>query len=212
MRHMKAGRTFNRDTNARKALFIGLAKSLIEKGECFKDGTLHLFSNSAFSVGDLEVQPFDVSHDAVAPVGFVVKVFGSSSEVGFVTDLGVVTESVKRHLENVKMVFIESNYDEDMLAGGKYPFLLKKRIASNKGHLSNVQSLELARYLYDNGTKCFVLSHISENNNTYELAFSNYVDYFEQNNIKLNEDVYVRVSFQGKRGNNFNLKEEYDGK
>ena len=98
-----------------------------------------------------------------------------------------------------------------MLAGGKYPFLLKKRIASNKGHLSNVQSLELAKFLYDTGTRCFVLSHISENNNTYELAFSNYVDYFEKNNIKLNEDVFVRVSFQGKRGNNFNLKEEYDG-
>jgi len=178
----------------------------------FKEGKLHTFVRDEINVGDLQITPFDVMHDAAAPVGFVVNVFGSKAKAGFVTDLGVVTKTVKNALAGVKMVFIESNYDEDMLAGGKYPFLLKKRIASNKGHLSNVQSLELAKFLYDTGTRCFVLSHISENNNTYELAFSNYVDYFEKNNIKLNEDVYVRVSFQGKRGNNFNLKEEYDGK
>ncbi|MBQ7917563.1 MAG: MBL fold metallo-hydrolase [Clostridia bacterium] len=180
-------------------------------GICFKEGRLHTFTHNVVNVGDLQITPFDVMHDAAAPVGFVVNVFGSKARAGFVTDLGVVTETVKNSLAGVKMVFIESNYDEDMLAGGKYPFLLKKRIASEKGHLSNTQSLELAKFLYGTGTRCFVLSHISENNNTYELAFSNYVDYFEKNNIKLNEDVYVRVSFQGKRGNNFNLKEEYDG-
>lgn len=178
---------------------------------CFKEGRLHTFTHNVVNVGDLQITPFDVMHDAAAPVGFVVNVFGSKAKAGFVTDLGVVTETVKNSLAGVKMVFIESNYDENMLAGGKYPFLLKKRIASEKGHLSNTQSLELAKFLYGTGTRCFVLSHISENNNTYELAFSNYVDYFEKNNIKLNEDVYVRVSFQGKRGNNFNLKEEYDG-
>lgn len=179
---------------------------------CFKEGKLHTFVRDTVNVGDLQVNPFDVMHDAVAPVGFVVNAYGSKSRAGFVTDLGVVSESVKQALAGVKMVFIESNYDEKMLAGGKYPFLLKQRIAGNKGHLSNAQSLELAKFLYDNGTKCFVLSHISENNNTYELAFLNYVDYFEQNNIQLNKDVYVRVSFQEKRGNNFNLDEDYDGK
>ena len=189
-----------------------LANSLIEKGECFKDGTLHLFSNSAFSVGDLEVQPFDVSHDAIAPVGFVVKVFGSSSEVGFVTDLGVVTESVKRHLENVKMVFIESNYDEEMLAGGIYPKIVKERIAGRFGHLSNLQSLELAKFLFEKGTRCFVLSHLSQNNNAPEIAYTNYIDYFESQGLKQDKDVFVRVSFQDKHGNNFNLKEDFDGK
>ncbi len=178
---------------------------------CFKEGKLHTFIHDTINVGDLQVNPFDVMHDAVAPVGYTVNVFGSKSRVGFVTDLGVVSETVKKALTGVKIVFIESNYDENMLVSGKYPYLLKQRIAGNKGHLSNAQSLDLARFLYDNGTKCFVLSHISENNNTYELAFSNYVDYFEQNNIQLNKDVYVRVSFQEKRGNNFKLEEDYNG-
>lgn len=178
----------------------------------FKEGKIHAFENDLVEIGDLQIQPFDISHDAVHPVGFVVNVFGSSAKAGFVTDLGVVGDNVKRALAGVKIVFIESNYDEEMLAGGPYPFILKQRIAGEKGHLSNSQSLELAKFLYESGTKCFVLSHISENNNTYEKALSNFVDYFEANNIKLNKDVIVKVSFQMKHGNNFTLKEIYDGK
>lgn len=178
----------------------------------FKEGKLRTFTNNLVEVGDLQIQPFDISHDAVHPVGFVVNVCGSYAKAGFVTDLGIVTEIVKQMLAGVKIVFIESNYDEKMLFGGTYPFLLKQRIAGEYGHLSNKQSLELARFLFDNGTKCFVLSHISENNNTYEKALANFVDYFEGNNIKLNKDVIVKVSFQMKHGNNFTLKEIYNGK
>lgn len=177
----------------------------------FKEGKLHGFNSEAINVGDLQIQAFETSHDAVRPVGFIVNVLGSKSRAGFVTDLGVVDENIKQALCGAKIVFIESNYDEKMLFEGKYPYVLKKRIASDKGHLSNDQSLELARFLYDNGTKCFVLSHISENNNTYELALANFVDYFESNNIKLNQDVIIKVSFQMKHGNNFTLREEYDG-
>ena len=175
----------------------------------FKEGRVRSFTTEVVNVGDLQVKPFEISHDAVRPVGFVVNVFGSKSKAGFATDLGVVSDSVKQALMGSKIVFIESNYDEQMLFGGSYPFILKRRIASDKGHLSNVQSLELAKYLYDNGTKCFVLSHISENNNTYEMALANFVDYFNENHIKLNKDVIVKVSFQMKYGNNFTLREEF---
>ena len=175
----------------------------------FKEGRLHTFKDGVVNIGDLQIQPFDISHDSAAPVGFVVNVFGSKTKAGFATDLGIVGEGVKKALLGVKMVFLESNYDEEMLSGGPYPYILKKRIAGEKGHLSNGQSLDFAKYLYENGTKCFVLSHISENNNTYELALANFVDYFESNNIKLNQDVIVKVSFQMKHGNNFTLREEY---
>ena len=175
----------------------------------FKEGKVHSFTTDVVNIGDLQVKPFEISHDAVRPVGFVVNVFGSKSKAGFATDLGVVSDSVKQSLSGAKIVFLESNYDEEMLFNGKYPFMLKKRISSDHGHLSNVQSLEFAKFLYDNGTKCFVLSHISENNNTYEQALANFVDYFESNNIKLNQDVIIKVSFQMKHGNNFTLKEEF---
>ena len=175
----------------------------------FKEGKLHGFNSEIINIGELQIRAFEVSHDAIRPVGFVVNVFGSKSKAGFVTDLGVVNDDVKQALIGSKIVFLESNYDEQMLLNGSYPFILKRRIASERGHLSNAQSLEFAKYLYDNGTKCFVLSHISENNNTYELALTNFVDFFESNNIKLNEDIIIKVSFQMKHGNNYTLKEEF---
>ena len=177
----------------------------------FKEGKLHTFTEEVVCIGDLQIKPFEISHDAIAPVGFIVNVCGSRTKAGFATDLGIVNDNVKKALCGTKIVFLESNYDENMLKNGPYPFILKRRIASEKGHLSNIQSLELAKYLYDNGTKCFILSHISENNNTYELALANYIDYFTSKNIKLNQDVIVRVSFQMKHGNNFTLREEYNG-
>lgn len=176
----------------------------------FKEGKLKTFNELPFSVGDFEVTPIALSHDAVAPVGFVVKVFSSKSKVGFITDTGIVTAVAKKELEGAKIVFIESNYDEDMLWGGRYPLIVKQRIDGIKGHLSNSQSLDFAKYLFEHGTKCFVLSHLSENNNTPELAYLNYVKFFESQNLVLDKDIFVRLSFQSKHGNNFVLKEEFN--
>ena len=186
-----------------------LAESSVFEKESIKEGNLHTFTDMKFNVGDFEFLPVGISHDAIAPVGFVVNVFASKSRVGFLTDTGVVFDSVKRAYEGVKMIFLESNFDKEMLFGGKYPEITKKRIFSDKGHLSNEQSLAFAKYLYDNGTRCFILSHISENNNTHELAYVNYVDFFESQGAVLDKDVFVRLSFQNKHGNNFNLKEEF---
>ena len=210
--HIRAIKTLAKKTDIDFYFHEGVVSSGAISDIKFKEGRLHTFSNNLINIGDLQIQPFDISHDSANPVGFVVNVFGSKTKAGFATDLGVVSEGVKNALCGAKIVFLESNYDEDMLSGGPYPYILKKRIASEKGHLSNNQSLELAKFLYENGTKCFVLSHISENNNTYELALANFVDYFESNNIKLNQDVIVKVSRQMMHGNNFTLREEYDGK
>ena len=173
---------------------------------------LHTFDENSFCIGSLEIMPFEISHDAIAPVGFVVHVCESSAKVGFATDLGIVTEKVKEALFGTKMVFLEANHDENMLAGGRYPKIVKERIAGPYGHLSNKQSLALADFLFDGGTKCFVLSHLSENNNTIEKAYSYFADHFEARGLKLDNDVFLRVSFQDKHGNNFILKEEFDGK
>ena len=97
-----------------------------------------------------------------------------------------------------------------MIDGGPYPYIVKQRIKGEKGHLSNNQSLELAKYLYENGTKCFVISHISQNNNTYEKAYVNYFSYFESLGLEIGKDVKIKVSFQDKHGSNFLINEVYD--
>ena len=189
-----------------------LAESDLLGNVVFKENKLHKISLDKFEVGYIEILPFKISHDAVAPVGYTLNAKGSKSKFGFATDLGIVTEDVKNALKMSKLVFIESNYDDDMLIRGKYPYIVKRRIAGEKGHLSNSQSLELAKFLYENGAKCFVLSHISENNNTNEMAYLNYASYFESLGLSLDKDVFVRLSYQHKLGNNFILKEDFDGK
>lgn len=206
--HIKAIKTLAKKYDIKFYVHKKLAESSAFKDIEFKEGALFKFENDLLLIGDLEVKPFDISHDAISPVGFSVNVFKSKSKVSFLTDLGIVSESVKREIVGSKMIFIESNYDEKMLLSGSYPKITKLRINGQKGHLSNIQSLELAKYLYENGTKCFVLSHISENNNTYELAYLNYANYFESQGLVLDKDVFIRLSFQNKHGNNFNLKEE----
>lgn len=191
-------------------------KKLAESGffadVAFKEGKLHLIEDQMFSVGDFDILPVSVSHDAVDPVAYVACVHGSQAKAGFITDLGFVSESIKQQFAGVKMAFLESNYDEKMLFGGRYPYLVKQRIAGREGHLSNDQSLELAKFLYSTGTKCFILSHLSENNNTPEIAYSNYANFFESQGLVLDKDVFIRISFQERHGNNFNLKEEWNGK
>lgn len=172
---------------------------------------IYKFTDEKFSIGKLEIMPFAVSHDAISPVGFTVNVAGSSSKFGIVTDTGIALDGMKKTLSGSKIVFIESNYDEFMLRNGSYPFAIKQRILGEKGHLSNAQSLELAKFLYENGTKCFVLSHISENNNTINQAYMGYVSFFEEQGLVLDKDVFIRLSYQDKHGNNFSLNEDFYG-
>lgn len=173
-----------------------------------KNENLVLFEDEKFVFGDVEILPVSVSHDATYPVSFVLNRVGSISKVGFITDTGYVPKQAQEKFAGAKMVFIESNYDEEMLLNGSYPYIVKQRIFGEKGHLSNSQSLEFAKWLYKMGTKCFILSHISENNNTKELAYENYVEYFKSQNLVLDKDVFIRISYQSKCGNNFNLREE----
>ena len=209
--HIRGLKSLAKNTNINFYLHKELADSDVFDDVLFKEGAVRKFENMRFNVGEFEIEPIEVSHDAVRPVSFILNVHKSKIRAAFVTDLGIVSENIKNRLKGVKIIFLESNYDEDMIDGGPYPYIVKKRIKGEKGHLSNRQSLELARFLYGTGTKCFVLSHISQNNNTYEKAYVNFASYFENMGIILNKDVKLKVSFQDRCGNNFLINEDYDG-
>ncbi len=207
--HIKGLAQLAKKTNISVFVHEVLAKSGVLSKFEFHENQLRTFSSSSFEIGDLEILPFDISHDAIHPVGFRVNARGSKSKVSFLTDTGVANEKIKNVISGSKIIFLESNYDEDMLWNGFYPPEVKERIAGRYGHLSNDDSLELAKFLYKNGTRCFVLSHISQNNNTYDLAYENYKNYFESQKLVLDKDIFIRVSFQDKHGNNIILKEEF---
>ena len=122
------------------------------------------------SVGGLEVRSFFSSHDSCACVGYTVS--SADDRFGIATDLGYIDRAAVDALSGCRSVVIESNYDEKMLENGIYPPILKARIRSDKGHLSNYDCAAFARYLAERGTKNFMLGHLSEENNTPDIAFN----------------------------------------
>jgi phosphoribosyl 1,2-cyclic phosphodiesterase len=119
-------------------------------------------------IGGLEVVPFKKYHDAADAHSFIVK--GAGFTVGVMTDLGYACDVVKHYFSLCDAVFLEANYDTDMLMNGKYPPALKRRISGGNGHLSNVQALELFLHHRSAHLQLLILSHLSKNNNRPEIV------------------------------------------
>jgi phosphoribosyl 1,2-cyclic phosphodiesterase len=125
-------------------------------------------SGSGFQVGDIEIKPFTIPHDAVDPVGFTFRAEGV--KIGFATDLGYMPVSVRHHLRGCDVLVIESNHDLEKLRTGPYPWSVKQRVMSRVGHLSNDALAEFFSNDYDGGAAYVVLAHLSEQNNHPEIA------------------------------------------
>ena len=121
-----------------------------------------------FRLGELDITAFHTPHDTDESVGYRAEGHGSFA---IATDMGHVTDEVAEGLTGADTVLIESNHDIRMLSDGQSPFYLKRRILSERGHLSNADCAKLARYLADKGTRRIILGHLSLENNTPELAF-----------------------------------------
>jgi len=124
---------------------------------------------AVIEVGEITVFPFLKNHDASEPCSFRVKY--KEKNIGVFTDIGEPCENVTTHLQLCDVLFLETNYDEKMLWDGSYPYFLKRRIASENGHLSNKQAFELLQSFAGEKLKCVFLSHLSRENNTPEMAF-----------------------------------------
>jgi len=121
-----------------------------------------------FSIGDILVQPFAVSHDAEEPVAFRFSSHGDS--VAVVTDLGYMSEHIKSIIEGCQAYVLETNHDVEMLRAGRYPWSVKRRILSDKGHLSNHDAAVALADLLGDGTVDVYLAHLSQENNQPDLA------------------------------------------
>ena len=147
-------------------LHTDLAGTLADVGKhaCVRE----FVDGQAFALDDLQIRPFAITHDALAPVGFTL--CSEEGKIGVATDLGVVTRLVAECLVDCRVLVIETNHDEDMLRDGPYPWKLKQRVRSHHGHLSNVAGSGLLHDLVWPGLEAVFLGHLSETNNTPELA------------------------------------------
>lgn len=145
-----------------------LARALPDVGrvECVRE----FVDGEDFTINDLTVRPFAVTHDALAPVGFTLS--GELGKVGVATDLGIATRLVAECLQGCRALVIETNHDEELLRDGPYPWTLKQRVRSNHGHLSNDAGGSLLQGLLWGGLETVFLGHLSETNNRPELALN----------------------------------------
>jgi phosphoribosyl 1,2-cyclic phosphodiesterase len=134
------------------------------------DHVEHIRAGQRFLVGDIEVSPFSIPHDAIDPLGFTFRTNGT--KVAIVTDLGYLPELVKVHLRDSDCLMLESNHDLEMLKVGPYPWHIKQRVMSRTGHLSNhtVSEFLADAEAFDAHARYVVLAHLSENNNNPDVA------------------------------------------
>ncbi len=126
------------------------------------------FNTAPVNIGGLRVTAFEKLHDAADPYSFIVE--GNGIKIGVLTDIGKVCKQTVHYFRQCHAVFLESNYDDQMLEEGGYPRHLKKRIRGGKGHLSNDEALQLFVGHRSRFLSHLLLSHLSQNNNRPELA------------------------------------------
>ena len=122
-----------------------------------------------FMVGDLEVKPFRIDHDAANPVAYRVQ--NEKRSVAVATDMGHYSQYIIDHLQGLDAILLEANHDVKMLEAGPYPYYLKRRILGDYGHLSNENAGRLLSSILHDNLKHIFLGHLSKENNYEELAY-----------------------------------------
>jgi len=151
-----------------------------------------------FEIGNIFVKAFPIPHDAVDPVGF--NFFLDNKKITTATDIGHMTNKLLKYLMGSDLLLLESNHDIEMLKVGSYPWPLKKRILGERGHLSNEMAGKIVAYLAKNGTKKFLLGHLSRENNFPELAYQTVCNVLNENNICAGKDVLLEVALRDRVG------------
>jgi phosphoribosyl 1,2-cyclic phosphodiesterase len=136
-------------------------QTVLDRLEIFRPGL-------GFEIGDVSVLPFTIPHDCIDPVGFVFRADGLKAAVA--TDLGCLPANIVVHLRGCNLLMIESNHDLEMLRSGPYPWVVKQRVLSRVGHLSNEALADFFCGQYDGAATYLILAHLSEQNNHPEIA------------------------------------------
>ncbi len=181
------------------------AHTLTAQALCAKCDGLKNFASvddyeGGFQIGDIDVLPFRIPHDAAYPLAYSFECGHARCSVA--TDIGTPTRGVLKNIKDSSVVLLEANHDINMLRDGKYPAWLKARILSNNGHLSNNGTARIANLLCDGSeVQRLLLGHISENNNTEKLAY----DTVENALKERDSDIELFVAHQNRRSEVFEI-------
>ncbi|MGI6688569.1 MAG: MBL fold metallo-hydrolase [Christensenellales bacterium] len=162
-------------------------------------------SENDFFVGDVGVFPIPISHDTVEPVAF--RLYAGSRSVAVATDMGRVSKQVLRYLAGTDIILLESNHDPEMLRHNmRYPEALKRRILGARGHLSNLNCAETLLSLYETGVQHALLGHLSQDNNTPELAMQTVENEILRQGLRPGKDIRLEMAWRDRVGGYFSIE------
>ncbi|PKM82136.1 MAG: MBL fold metallo-hydrolase [Firmicutes bacterium HGW-Firmicutes-14] len=148
--------------------------------------------------GELKIEHFETSHDAVDSIGFCFH--NEGIKIGITTDTGFLTSSARKEIDGADLMIFEANHDLHMLKNGRYPWNLKKRILSDRGHLSNIAAGHCLASLVGGKTSGIVLAHLSKENNIPELAYSTVAKVLEESGLNPERDIVLEVAPRSEPG------------
>ncbi len=160
-----------------------------------------------FKIGNLNIHPFSIPHDAANPCGF--SIYNNRKKITIATDLGHMNDDLFENLKYSNLLLLESNYEPEMLNCSKYPFLLKKRIAGPKGHLSNQVAGKTISELSKYNLETVFLGHLSKENNLPELAYETVISELRENNVDTNT-LTIDVAHRDKNSQFVNIENNKD--
>jgi phosphoribosyl 1,2-cyclic phosphodiesterase len=144
-----------------------------------------------FHLAGFDIEAFPIFHDAPETIGF--QICAGGKKITIVTDLGHICQTAATYIKESNLLVIESNYDEQMLLNGRYPYFLKERIKSDNGHLGNNQTSEFLADIFNDYLSHICLAHLSKNNNTPEKALHAFYQTFSERGISLNSQQRISV-------------------
>ena len=179
--HTKGLGNFSKRFNVPVYANIETWNAMPKQREKISEDNVKIFEFKKFKIGDVEIKPFSIPHDAANPCGF--SIFKNKKKMSIATDLGHINNEIISNLENSSFVLLESNYEPEILKCSSYPYLLKERIKGPNGHLSNSEAGKTLSYLSSHGLKSAMLGHLSKENNFPELAYKTVVNELIENNV-----------------------------
>lgn len=168
--HIKGMRILASTFNIPVFASAGTLKMLEEGGQVTAKFPYAVLDEKGLDLGDIFVKPFTTPHDSVDSCGYQIT-FSDGQKAAIATDTGCITDEMRENIIGCSLVMLESNHDVGMLQNGPYPYYLKRRILSDRGHLSNDACAEFVKELVQKGTSRVFLGHLSDENNFPDLAF-----------------------------------------
>ncbi|MFA7533670.1 MAG: MBL fold metallo-hydrolase [Tissierellaceae bacterium] len=194
-------RRFDLPIYANEQTWLGM-KNII--GEIKEKNIKTFITEEYLSIKDISIYPVSIFHDALDPVGYIFNY--KKTKISVITDTGWVNDEIKSKIKGSNLYLLESNHDIKMLKEGSYPWYLKQRILSTRGHLSNEDAGRILGEVISGEGEVILLGHLSKENNTESLAYETVKTLIDSRGIDVDKDIVLNMTYRDRASKVYNIK------